>query len=67
MILRDEMLDEWLVCIACEKMKQLLRCWNPFLKQYVTIVEHPIVKIEQDAVKDVRTVLSWYRIALILS
>lgn len=41
-ILRDEMQDEWLVCVACEKTKQLVRCWNAFLNCYVKCIERPL-------------------------
>jgi hypothetical protein len=44
MVLRDEMLDEWLVCIACEKMKQLMRCWNAYMQCYVGSIERPLLK-----------------------
>lgn len=42
LLLRDEMLDEWLVCVACEQMKQLIRCWNAFKKCYVSCFDDPI-------------------------
>jgi hypothetical protein len=48
LILRDELLDEWLVCVACEQSKQMIRCWNAYKKCYVMSVEAPVIHYSHD-------------------
>lgn len=52
-VLRDEVLDEWLVCLACGRMKQLLRIWNPLTHRHVVSIDPPIVMHDENRIDQV--------------
>ena len=52
-VLRDEVLDDWLVCFTCSKMKQLLRIWNPLTSSHIVSIDPPIVMYDEGIIEEV--------------